>query len=147
MQSNPDFCNPIQYNIVKQDRFLRPFDGIEKIQINYSQMHQDMFTLAMLNGKTKGTYLEIGAHEPIFISNTYLLESMFDWRGISIELDRDMVMRHKVLRSNSCLQGDATTADYGEILDNASMPSVIDYLSIDIDPPKNSLIALKKNTP
>jgi len=144
MQSNPDFYNPIQYSIVKQDRFLRPFDGIAKIQINYSQLHQDMFTLAMLNGKTQGTYLEIGAHEPIFISNTFLLESLFGWRGISIELDQDMVLRHKAMRSNSCLLGDATTANYGEILDNAAMPSVIDYLSIDIDPPKNSLIALKK---
>lgn len=144
MQSTPDYYNPIHYSIVKQDRFLRPFDGIEKIQVNYSQLHQDMFILAALNGKKNGTYLEIGAHEPIFISNTYLLESLFDWRGISIELNRDMVTRHKAMRSNRCLLGDATTADYSEILEQAAMPSVIDYLSIDIDPPKNSLIALNK---
>jgi len=144
MPSDPDFYNPIQYSILKQDRFLRPFDGIEKIQINYSQLHQDMFTLAALNGKTNGTYLEIGAHEPIFISNTYLLESIFSWRGISIELNRDMVTRHRAMRSNPCLLGDATTADYNDILDQAALPSVIDYLSIDIDPPQNSLIALKE---
>jgi len=143
MPSDPDFYNPIQYSVIKQDRFLRPFDGIEKIQINYSQLHQDMFTLAALNGKTNGTYLEIGAHEPIFISNTYLLETSFSWRGISIELNQDMVTRHKTMRSNPCLLGDATTANYNEILDQAAMPAVIDYLSIDIDPPQNSLIALK----
>jgi glycosyltransferase involved in cell wall biosynthesis len=144
MQSIPDYFNPIQYSVIKQDRFLRSFNGIEKIQINYSQLHQDMFILAALNGKCYGTYLEIGAHEPIFISNTYLLESLFDWRGISIELNRDMVTRHKAMRKNRCLLGDATTADYSEILDQADMPSVIDYLSIDIDPPSNSLLALKK---
>ena len=144
MQSNPDYYNPVQYSVIKQDRFLRPFDGIEKIQINYSQLHQDMFVLAVLNGKTEGTYLEVGAHEPIFISNTYLLESLFGWRGISIELNRDMVSRHKIMRLNPCLQGDATTADYNEILNRAAMPSVIDYLSIDIDPPQNSLIVLKR---
>jgi glycosyltransferase involved in cell wall biosynthesis len=144
MPTDPDFYNPIQYSIIKQNRFLRPFDGIEKVQINYSQLHQDMFTLATLNGKTNGTYLEIGAHEPIFISNTYLLESIFGWRGISIELNRDMAMRHRAMRSNPCLLVDATTADYNGILDQAALPSVIDYLSIDIDPPKNSLIALKK---
>jgi glycosyltransferase involved in cell wall biosynthesis len=144
MQSNPDFYNPIQYSVIKQGRFLHHFAGIEKIQINYSQLHQDMFILAALNGKTKGTYLEIGAHEPIFISNTYLLESLFGWRGVSIELNRDMVLRHKAMRTNRCLLGDATTADYSDILDDAAMPSVIDYLSIDIDPPKNSLKALKE---
>jgi hypothetical protein len=87
--------------------------------------------------------LEIGAHEPIFISNTYLLESVFSWQGISIELNRDIVTRHKAMRSNPCLLGDATTADYSDILDQAALPSVIDYLSIDIEPPQNSLIALK----
>lgn len=97
----------------------------------------------MLNGKTKGSYLEIGAHEPIFISNTYLLESAFEWRGISIELDPDMVSRHQSMRSNACLLGDATKANYKDILAQANMPSVIDYLSIDIDPPENSLTALK----
>jgi glycosyltransferase involved in cell wall biosynthesis len=144
MPTDPDFYNPIQYSIIKQDRVLRAFNGIEKIQINYSQLHQDMFALAMLDGKANGAYLEIGAHEPIFISNTYLLESQFGWRGISIELDPGMVSRHKAMRSNPCLHGDATTANYGEILGQAGMPSVIDYLTIDIDPPQNSLIALKR---
>ena len=144
MPTNPDFYNPIHYSVIKQDHFVRPFDGIEKIQINYSQLHQDMFVLAILNGKTNGAYLEIGAHEPIFISNTYLLESLFSWRGISIELNQDMALRHKAMRSNPCLLGDATTANYNEILDQAAMPSIIDYLTIDIDPPQNSLIALKR---
>jgi glycosyltransferase involved in cell wall biosynthesis len=144
MPSDPDFYNSIQYSVIKQDIFLRPFDGIEKIQINYSQLHQNIFKLAELNSKANVIHLGIGAHEPIFISNTYLLESVFSWQGISIELNRDIVTRHKAMRSNPCLLGDATTADYSDILDQAALPSVIDYLSIDIEPPQNSLIALKK---
>jgi len=42
------------------------------------------------------------------------------------------------------LLGDATTADYNDILDQTALPSIRNYWSIDIDPPQNSLIALKK---
>jgi len=51
MPTNPDFYNPIHYSVIKQDHFFLPFDGIENIQVNFSQLHQDMFVLAILNGK------------------------------------------------------------------------------------------------
>ena len=34
---------------------------------------QDMFVLTVLNGKTNGTYLEIGSGDPFIGSNTALL--------------------------------------------------------------------------
>lgn len=46
-----------------------------------------MFVLSILNGKTNGTYLEIGAHTLIDVNNTYLLESVFNWRGVPIEFE------------------------------------------------------------
>ena len=53
--------------------FKYKFDGLENIEQSYSQCLQEMFVLASLNGKQKGTYLEIGANQPVFINNTYLL--------------------------------------------------------------------------
>lgn len=144
MNNDPDFFNPIQYSIIKIDNLIRRFNGVENIQINYSQLHQDMFVLCALDGLRNGTYLEIGAHEPIFISNTYLLESAFDWRGVSIELDPEMAQRHKAMRSNTCYHVDALQIDYAKLLSEQDMPPVIDYLSVDIDPPSNSLSALRK---
>lgn len=138
----PDFYNPIYYSIIKNQFFRFQFQGIEGIQINHSQLHQDLFVLCILNGKRHGTYLEIGAHEPIFISNTYLLEQHFNWTGIGIELDEAMANRHRQLRQNPCLQKDALLVDYDSLLAEMAMPSVIDYLSVDIDPPRNSLNAL-----
>jgi hypothetical protein len=57
----------------------------EKIQ-TYSQAGQDLFVIAMLQGKTQGSFLEIGAGHPTFQNNTYLLESNYAFSGISLDL-------------------------------------------------------------
>ena len=140
MADQPDFYNPIYYSIAKKPFFRFDFPGLSEIQINYSQLHQDLFVLCALGGKRNGIYLEIGAHEPMFISNTYLLEQQFGWRGIGFELDKGMVGRHGKMRRNPCVHADALTVDFQACM--GSLPSVIDYLSVDIDPPGNSLKAL-----
>ena len=140
----PDFYNPIRYSIIKRKWLLRSFPGVERIQGNHSQLHQDMFVLAALDGLRGGTYLDIGAHEPIFINNTHLLESVFDWRGVSIELDEALVERHGNLRRNPCHCRDATQVDYDALLSAAGIGPVVDYLSVDTDPPQVTLAALKK---
>lgn len=140
----PDFYNPVGYSIIKRQGLIRQFPGIEDIQVNFSQLHQDMFVLCMLDGKRGGTYLEVGAHEPVFISNTYLLESAFGWKGVGIEIDEAMVGRHRARRSNPCYREDARTADYAGLLKSAKLPDIIDYLSIDVDPSAVTLAALMR---
>jgi hypothetical protein len=140
----PDFYNPIYYSIIKRKWLIREFSGIENIQINHSQLHQDIFVLSILDGKENGTYIEVGGHEPIFINNSYLLENTFGWRGFSIELDSSFVERHKKLRGNICYCLDATKADYKQLIEKSGMGNVIDYLSIDTDPPNVTLAALKR---
>jgi len=107
------------------------FPGLNVIQQNYSQTFQDMFVLTMLNGKRNGTFLEIGAQDPIEISNTYLLESVFGWHGISIEIDNKFSELHKKYRTNTFVCDDALKLDYTKILANYSRQ--IDYLQVDID--------------
>ena len=51
-----------------------------------SQAGQDLFVVAMTQGKENGTWLEIGCAWPITSNNTYLLEKKFGWSGISIDL-------------------------------------------------------------
>lgn len=144
MTDSADFYNPIYYSIIKRPFFRFDFPGLADLQVNYSQLHQDMFVLCVLAGKREGVYMEIGAHEPLFISNTFLLEQHFSWRGIGFELDEEMVKRHQRLRRNPCLHANALAVDYAACMREADLPSVIDYLSLDIDPPGNSLAALKR---
>jgi hypothetical protein len=143
MPSPPDFFNPIYYSLMKRDWLLRPFPGLADIQINYSQLHQDMFVLSVLDGKRNGSYVEIGAAEPVFISNTFLLENLFGWKGFSIELSEQQASKHASARTNKCYCLDATKAEYDALITASQLGSVIDYLSVDADPPPVTLAALK----
>jgi FkbM family methyltransferase len=50
-----------------------------------AQLRQDIFVLAELHLKRGGYFVEFGATNGIDLSNTYLLETQFGWRGIVAE--------------------------------------------------------------
>lgn len=119
------------------------FIGLEKIDINYSQIYQDIFVLSVLNGKENGTYLEIGSGHQINGSNTYLLEKEFGWKGIGIDINLSAIINLEITRKNLVLELDATKANYEKILSDNFLHE-IDYLQIDCDPPKQSYEILTK---
>lgn len=53
---------------------------------SHSQAGQDLFVIAMLQGKRNGTFLEIGANHLQGFSNTFLLEKQFGFSGTSIDI-------------------------------------------------------------
>ena len=69
----------------------------------YSQLNQDLWVLDMLKHKKGGVFVDIGAHDGIQLSNTYLLESNYDWTGICIEANPDTFEKLKKNRSNKCV--------------------------------------------
>ncbi|HEY5236714.1 MAG TPA: hypothetical protein VIJ14_11090 [Rhabdochlamydiaceae bacterium] len=101
----------------------------------YSQAAQDKFVWLLLYGflnkQDKGHYLEIGAHHPIEINNTYFFEKNLGWEGVSIDISDDHKNLWQMTRRNTLLIEDATKSDYRTML--KSFPKEIDYLSIDID--------------
>jgi FkbM family methyltransferase len=52
---------------------------------SYSQLGQDLKVLDFYNKKQGGFYVEIGASDGITLSNTYLLEKEYKWKGICVE--------------------------------------------------------------
>lgn len=106
------------------------FPGIELVDRNYSQAFQDLFVISVLDGKRNGSYLELGASYPAVISNTFLLEKYFGWKGIGIDLNESTVKQHQNLRNNPCYLMDALSADYKELL--AEFEERIDYLQVDV---------------
>lgn len=134
----------LPYDKSKFDRLKFQFEDAKKIKKNFSQSYQDMFVLTMLNGKKKGTFLDIGAHEPMFISNTYLLEKQFKWDGIAVDMEEAFVKGYKKYRKCSFVLGDALALDYPTLFAQKGFGSQIDYLSIDIEPKTQTLACLKK---
>jgi hypothetical protein len=139
-----DDFSEVQRQEFDSSRLKKSFSGVERVTENYSQALQDIFVLTMLNGKENGTYVEIGGAHPININNTYLLEKIFDWSGISFEINQDLVKFYNTKRNNKCICTDATQVNYSEIFEENNLPNQIDYLQIDIDPSFQSLASLKQ---
>lgn len=128
----------VRYEKQKYDNFKFKFPDLEIVNKNYSQVCQDLFVLSVLGGKKEGTYLEIGAAHPHHNSNTALLEE-FGWKGIGIEFKKELSDQHKV-RKNNVICADALSLNYESIL--SELGEVVDYLQLDIDPPKNTFEAM-----
>ena len=117
----------------------------------YSQAGQDLFAVELFG--ERGTYIDIGAGEPINLNNTYLLEVKKKWKGISIDYgdsNEKKILELKKLwdnckeRANKIYWADALTFNYKNALDENNINCEIDFLSCDIDPQENTFLALKK---
>jgi len=137
-----DWSEPVYYVKDNIDKLRFKFNKCELIEQNNSQCYQDIFVLSILNGKTNGKYLEIGSYEPFYHSNTAILETLFNWKGISIEIDWNLVSQFRAFRKNNCVCADATKLNYLELLDNANMGTDWDYLQLDCEPSHNTYLAL-----
>jgi hypothetical protein len=126
--------DPIPYDESLYERLKIKFNHSASIKNNYSQCYQDMFVLSMLNGKTKGTFLEIGCGHPFFGNNTALLEKDFEWKGISIDIDKETMDMFSAERKSRAICKDATKIDYEKLLSESFSTREYDYLQIDCDP-------------
>jgi len=108
------------------------FRNVELITQCYSQSWQDFFVLTALDGKKQGTWLELGAGCPDAQTNTYLLETVFNWSGISVDIQSFPYSDYSSIRPKAeYVISDATKIDYTKLLKD--MPATIDYLQVDID--------------
>jgi len=125
----------LPYSKDKHQHKLRyQFRNSDKVQKNYSQALQDIFVLSILDGKENGTYIEIGSAGPFSGNNTALLETDFNWRGFSLDIDSEAVEKFNAERKNKCILLDATKANFNTLIHEYKLGDTIDYLQLDIDP-------------
>ena len=108
------------------------------------QAHQDAFAYSIAG--RQGTYIEIGAFKPATKNNTYGLEVDHGWRGFSLELNIKWQQAWKECpeRKNPVCWTNALEFDYIAQVQSMGLPRRINYLSCDIEPPNNTLSALKR---
>ena len=74
--------------------FIDSFENIEKIN---SQLYQDVFANFIVGNKFEKTFLEFGATDGYSVSNSYLLENIFNWKGV---LSEPSTQWHESLKKN-----------------------------------------------
>lgn len=95
LQSGQQFLN--RFEIIKQcDRDFQN-QAIDCLELCRSQLGQDLFVLSESKFKENGYFIEFGATNGIDLSNSYILEKEFGWKGIVAEPAR---VWHKALRQN-----------------------------------------------
>jgi len=129
--------DPQIYTKDQHNSLIYKFPQSENIEKTYSQCMQDLFVLTMLNGKTDGTYVELGAGDPFLSNNTALLEEL-GWSGISLDWNEEDVNKFKEQRKNIILSKNVLETDFQQLFNHFKLPKVIDYLSLDVDPCKTT---------
>ncbi len=101
-----------------------------------SQAGQDAFAATVAR---RTTYLDIGAGEPVRISNTKALEDI-GWTGILCDIEHEARLRAE--RKAHAVYGDFFAQDWRAILFDFARDGRIGYLSLDLEPPMLTLAAL-----
>ena len=53
--------------------------------MSFSQLGQDLAVVEFYKGKEGGYFVEVGASDGIELSNSFLLETKYKWKGICCE--------------------------------------------------------------
>ncbi len=123
---------------------MKLFNFLRKKDNKFSQSGQDQFAYNISG--SNGTYLEIGAHDPVINSNTFNLEVKCNWNGISVEYDKSFQVSwgDNKLRKNNVVWDDAFNINYSSLIKKRELPNRLNYLSCDIEPAENTFNILKK---
>lgn len=82
-----------------------------------SQAGQDVWVYGESFNEMRGGYfLDIGAHDGVFLSNTFLLESRYGWNGICVEANpvtfAELIRNRKSICCNVCLDAAPSTVRF-----------------------------------
>jgi FkbM family methyltransferase len=78
-----------------------------------SQLGQDLEVVRFYNNKQNGFFVEVGASDGLEISNTYLLESQYNWKGVCFEPIPSRFKRLLKNRVNSTCYNEAAYSQSG----------------------------------
>lgn len=81
-----------------------------------SQLRQDLFVLSETNYKKGGYFVEFGATNGIDLSNTYLLETEFSWKGILAEPADVWKLKLQLNRPNAFIETRCVWKDSNSLL-------------------------------
>ncbi len=97
----------------------------------YSQYKQDEMIDHLFEGKKGGTFLDIGAHDGISFSNTYLFEKERGWNGLCIEpmpsVFKSLERNRKCILENCCIADKEMDVTFREIIGPEMLSGILDF--------------------
>lgn len=94
---------------------------------------KEKFVIDILDNKTNGIYVEVGAFNSKIDSNTYYLETQYNWKGLALEIEPRFQKEYTLNRKNDCILADGLTFNYLKYFEENSFPKQIDFLSVNMD--------------
>lgn len=111
---------------------------------SYSQLGQDLFAIEFFNKKRDLTFAEIGAFDGINLSNTYLLEKKYGWKGVCIEPIEEEFDKLKQNRSCNVIQKAVYSSSGKKLVFSVKESGMLSGIKDNIDCHKHA--SLKKET-
>lgn len=129
----------------------------------YSQIKQDKWVLSKLGQKRNGVFIDVGAFDGVNMSNTYVLEKDFDWTGVCVECNPEVIPKLKeartvpiceravfnkggVMMNFNCHESQELSAltnintgitvetiTLNDVITQYKLPRQIDYISLDVE--------------
>ena len=81
--SNANRFRDYELSALIDEKFFE--DYFKNLRFSKSQLRQDLFVLSEHNFKENGFFVEFGSTNGVDLSNTYILETKFNWKGILAE--------------------------------------------------------------
>lgn len=104
-------------------------------------MFQDQWVRATYKDKVDGTFLDIGAGHPFEMSNTAMLETELQWRGILCDISTaPLLLKHR--KCPYVVNDDARLVDWEQTAQACLGTTTVDFLSLDLEPASVTLAVL-----
>jgi FkbM family methyltransferase len=120
--------------------------------MSYSQLQQDLEVIKHYNNKEGGFFIEVGASDGIELSNTYLLETKYKWKGICCEpiparFDKLVVNRpNSICFNNAVYNESGLTLTFSISNDNDLLSGISNHINKFKDMVDANSIAIKVET-
>lgn len=100
----------------------------------HGQYEQDKYLNKLFNGKTNGTFVDIGAHDGLTFSNSYFFEKEKNWKGVCVEPIPEVFTKldnvRNCIKVNGCISNKVGTEIFlrvkGAVVDTEMLSGLVE---------------------
>lgn len=118
--------------------------GAKAIEYQGVKLQDKWVVEELFYGLRNGFYVDVGANHPVTRNNTYVLDKVFGWAGISIDAGPQHKDKFPALRTCPLVELKPKTRVLADVFREFKVPRLIHYMNIDVE---HAEYAVLKNFP